>query len=200
MAKGDYDSPVSVTIAASTELQWWVDNVTTASNDITPSDPDITVAADASLSGWGCVCEDDHSGGLWLPAEASFHINYLELKAAVFALQCFLTKIRNKHVRLLFDNSTAAACINNMGTSQSDGCIQLTLSIWQWCQDRHIGSMQPTFPERKTAADAESRKINLGAEWKLDNAVLEQALAQRQAFPSIDRFASRLSGSRGPCC
>ena len=150
MAKGDYDSPVSVTIAASTELQWWVDNVTTASNDITPSDPDITVAADASLSGWGCVCEDDHSGGLWLPAEASFHINYLELKAAVFALQCFLTKIRNKHVRLLLDNSTAAACINNMGTSHSDGCNQLTLSIWQWCQDRHVGSVQPTFPERKT--------------------------------------------------
>ena len=43
MAKGDYDSPVSITISARTELHWWVDNVTTTSNDITPSDPD-TVA------------------------------------------------------------------------------------------------------------------------------------------------------------
>ena len=59
-----------------------------------------------------------------------------------------------------------------------------------------FGSVQPIFPERKTAADAESRKINLDAEWKLDKAVLEQALAQLQASPSIDLFASRLNNQR----
>ena len=53
MAKGDYDSPVSITISARIELHCWVDEVTTASNDTTPSDPDITVASDASMSGGG---------------------------------------------------------------------------------------------------------------------------------------------------
>ena len=72
VAKGDYDSPVSITISARTELHWWVNNVTTASNDITPSDPDITVASDASMwgGGGGGVCQEDRSGGLWLPTEA----------------------------------------------------------------------------------------------------------------------------------
>ena len=37
VAKGDYDSPVSITFSARTELHWWVDNATIASNDITPS-------------------------------------------------------------------------------------------------------------------------------------------------------------------
>ena len=78
VAKGDYDSPVSITISARAELHWWVDNVTTASNDITPSAPDITVASDASMLGrGGGGCQEDRSVGLWLPAEASFHINYI---------------------------------------------------------------------------------------------------------------------------
>ena len=63
MAKGDYDSPVSVTIAARTELQWWVGNVTTASNDITPSDPDITVKENSTLRK-----EEPVPSGMWLCA------------------------------------------------------------------------------------------------------------------------------------
>ena len=105
--QGHYDSPACLSQHARGELHWWADNADTAHNDITPTDPDITVASDASLSGWGCVCEDESSGGLWLPAEARFHINYHELKAVFFALKCFETKIAHKHVRLLLDNITA---------------------------------------------------------------------------------------------
>ena len=50
--------------------------------------------------------------------------------------------------------------------------------------------------KENTAADAESRQINVDAEWKLDKAVLEQALAQLQASPSVDLFASRLNNQR----
>ena len=149
------------------------------------------------MSGWGCVCQEDRSGGLWLPNEAIFHINYLELKAAFFALQCFETKISNKHARLLLDNSTAVACINNMGTSHSVTCNQMAFSIWLWCRDRHVWVSAAHIPGKKnTAADAESRKISLDAEWKLDKAMLEQALTQLQASLSIDLFASRLNNQR----
>ena len=126
------------------------------------------------------VCQEDRSGGLWLPAEATFHITCLELKAAFFALQCFETKISNKHARLLLDNSTAVA-INNMVTSHSVTRNQMAFSIWQWCvwvSAAHIPGKE------NTAADAESRKINVDAEWKLDKAVLEQAFAaQLQGLP-----------------
>ena len=115
-------------------------------------------------------------------------------------MQCFETKISNKHARLLLDNSTAVACINNMGTSHSVTCNQMAFSIWLWCRDSNVWVSAAHIPGKEnTAADAESRKINLDAEWKLDKAVLEQALAQLQASPSIDLFASRLNNQRR-CC
>ena len=96
------------------------------------------MASDASLSGLRCVCGGVRGWGLWLSAEASVHFNYFELKAAFFALKCFETKIAHKQVRLLLDNATAVACINNMGTSHFDSGNVFTFCIWQWCQARHI--------------------------------------------------------------
>jgi hypothetical protein len=67
-------------------------NVDSAQNDLGERDPDIVVTSDASTVGWGCDCEDEQSGGLWSPTDKSFHINYLELLAAWFALKCFASK------------------------------------------------------------------------------------------------------------
>ena len=84
-----------------------------------------------------------------------------------------------------------------MGTSHSVTCNQMAFTIWLWCRDRHVWASAAHIPGKEnTAVDAESRKINLDAEWKLDKAVLEQALAQLQASPSIDLFASRLNNQR----
>ena len=84
-----------------------------------------------------------------------------------------------------------------MGTSHSVTCNQMAFSIWLWCRNRHVWVSAAHIPQKEnSAADAESRKINLDAEWKLDKAVLEQALAQLQASPSIDLFASRLNNQR----
>ena len=44
-----------------------------------------------------------------------------------------------------------------------------------------------------TAADVESRKVYSDAEWKLDSAVLVNALALLQHKPTIDLFASTLN-------
>ena len=195
--KGIYDGCTVLTVSARDELSWWIENVKTAYSLIAVPQPDITVASDASLSGWGCACEGNRSGGLWLPTEAVFHINYLELKAAYFALKCFESKLSHKHVRLLLDNSTAVACINNMGTSHSDSCNDLTFCIWQWCIAREVWLSAAHIPGKEnTAADEESRKINVDGEWKLNSTVLEEALLQLQVSPSIDLFASRINTQR----
>ena len=81
------------------------------------SEPDMIVTSDASLTVWGCDCEGVQSGGHWSPAEKTFHINYLEIKAAFFALKCFLSQLQNKHVRLMLDNVTAVSCVNRMGSN-----------------------------------------------------------------------------------
>ena len=193
-SKGDFDSFTQLTQEAKTEINWWIGNLPSASKPILTNDPDITIESDASMTGWGCVCDNVPSGGVWLPEEAGNHINYLELLAAYIALQCFEHKLVNKHVRLLLDNSTAVACINKMGTSHSLACNQVTYLMWMWCIKRQIWISAAHIPGKENkVADAESRKINLDAEWKLNHNFLEQAMEELQFSPKLDLFASRLN-------
>ena len=110
--KGDFDKTLTLATDNREELSWWIDNEQDSYNNVCTSKPDVVVNSDVSLTGWGCDCEGVHSGGQWLPAERMYHRNYLELKAVFFVLQCFLSKLQNKHVRLMIDNTMAVACIN----------------------------------------------------------------------------------------
>ena len=84
--------------------------------------PESTPSSDALNLGRGCACTDSQPGGEWLPEESSFHINYLELKAAHFALKCFQREVVGKHVRIMNGSTSAVVCINHMGTSHSESC------------------------------------------------------------------------------
>lgn len=95
-SRWDYDGFMTLSPSAEPELTWWIENIATADNDISPPDPDLTLTYDACKTGWGCSYGDVRSGGHWLSAESSFHINYLELKAAFLALQGFRDQVRGK--------------------------------------------------------------------------------------------------------
>lgn len=193
-SKGDFDQPMSLSPGSKSELDWWLQNVCDAYNDICPSAHDVTLMTDASLTGWGCDCEGEQAGGQWLPTEKEFHINYLEIHAAFLALKCFANRLENKHVRLMIDNTTAVACINNMGTSHSIACNSITQAVWNWCISHKIWISAAHIPGREnTVADGESRKINLDAEWKLDSTLLQASLSELEFTPCIDLFASRLN-------
>ena len=176
------------------ESEWWIDNVIDAKSDICVTEPDRTISTDASSTGWGCECQGTASGGQWLPHERAFHINYLELKAVLLALQCFQRDLENKHVRVLIDNTTAVCCVNRMGTSHSDACNDITFTIWSWCVAHNIWISAAHIPgKQNTTADKESRRLNTDAEWKLDEQTLQLALRQLGTLPKIDLFASRLN-------
>ena len=146
------------------ELRWWLDHVDQAYNDIGSSDIGIVVTSDASLIGWGCECEGESSGRQWLSVEKVFHINYVELKAVLFALKCFQNKLKNKHVRLLIDNTTAVSCIQNMGKNHSVSCNEVTLAIWSWCIENNIWISAAHIPDRENVvADHEPKHINMDA-------------------------------------
>ena len=191
---GNFDKPMTLSPQAKEELDWWIENIDSAYNVIEQNDPSITITSDASKIGWGCACDQEKSGGVWLPEEREFHINYLELKAAWFALKSFATQVKGKHVRLMLDNTTAVACINHMGTSHSDTCNGLAHTIWQWCIDKEVWLSAAHIPGvENTTADEESRKENLDAEWKLNPEDLQAAFKELRVKPDIDLFASRLN-------
>ena len=133
VSNGDYDKPMILSSDSKAELVWWLHNVYSAYNNVGVSDPEVVISSDASKIGWGCECEGVTAGGQWLPIERQFHINCLELNASFFALKCFQSKIKSKHVRLMCDNMTTVVCVNHMGTSHSPSCNSLTKDLLEWC-------------------------------------------------------------------
>lgn len=193
-AKGDFDSPMSLSDASVTQLRWWLEHLPTTFGFIQAPVVDCTISSDASLTGWGGVMGNVSTGGHWQPIEAKHHINYLELLAAYFALKSFTKDITGKHIKILIDNTTAVSIINNMGTCHSDPCNSIASQIWALCEENNFWLTAAHIPGMENnIADYESRNCNLDTEWMLNPRYLSQALEGLPFAPVIDLFASRIN-------
>lgn len=115
MGKG-YKTNVPLSDDCQKDLQWWIDQMSNWNGPsiITPA-PDLTITTDASLRGWGAVCQGRHTGGIWTQEESSsLHINALELKAALFAVRAFPPNQTQLHVHLRMHNRMAVAYLLKM--------------------------------------------------------------------------------------
>ena len=74
----------------------------------------ITIS-DASLEGWGATDSMCMVGGRWDEDVALEHINSLELFPAKLALEELVCSLRDCHIQLKIDNTTAVTHINKMG-------------------------------------------------------------------------------------
>jgi len=128
---------MQLTNASIAQLEWWIENMPTVRRNIVRPNPSIVVQTDASAKGWGAALGNDETGGRWTSAEATNHINILQLQAAFFALKAFCNT-HHTHVQLQIDNTTAVAYINNMGGSKSPLLNTLAKEIWNWCIERDI--------------------------------------------------------------
>ncbi len=89
----------------------------TSKRDIIVPPVDVTFYSDASMKGWGGHTVDNFStGGDWNEHEQSLYINELELRAAFLTMQSFGQNLSNVHLRLMMDNTSAIACVNNFGS------------------------------------------------------------------------------------
>lgn len=135
----DYDKLLSLSPQARLDLHWVVENTCKfIGNFFKEPKVDIYIESDASLTGWGALCDNQSASGRWSPGELQYHINHLELLAAFHALQCYVSNLKSIHARLALDNSTAVAYINSMGGPKSPVLDSLSRSIWEWCMSRDI--------------------------------------------------------------
>ena len=86
----------------------------------------MTIYSDASTQGWGATCNNTRTEGPWTAQERKNHINYLELKAAFLGLQIFAAKLKDQHIRLIMDNTTAVAYLNHKGGNPLSARLQVT--------------------------------------------------------------------------
>lgn len=186
----DYESTFLFSKEIYPELRWWVKNLENK-NTIKQHDFQLEIHTDASGSGWGAVCGSKKASGSWSSKEIEFHINYLELKAAFFGLQCFAKNYSNCEILLRVDNTTAVAYINKMGGVQFKHLNDIAREIWQWCEKRRLWVFASYINTKDNfEADAESRKLNI--EWELSEYYF-QKIVKSFGEPDIDLFASRIN-------
>ena len=129
------------------------------------------------------------ANGQWSILEAHNHINYLEVLAALYALQAFVPNLQDVHVRLKLDNSTAVAYINKMGGIKSLSLNSLSRTLWEW--ERNILISAQHIPGKENlVADSLSREFSSNLEWSVDIDIFNQ-ITNMTFVPDIVLFASR---------
>ena len=175
------------------DLSWWVRTLPQAYKQIDVPIPDIEVTTDASKIGWETVGLGETTQGLWSESEKLRHKNELEMLAAHFALRCFKSHIKGKHVKVNSDNSTAMCYLNSMGGTKSPPCNKLVQDIWTWCMQNKVLFSASHLPGvLNVEADQRSRQFNERTEWHLREDVFQQ-ITKLWGTPKIDLFASKLN-------
>ena len=190
----DFHQKIQLSLHGMSDLRWVIENISQLNGFMFGNrPPDVYIECDASLAGWGAVCNTQSANGRWSILESEHHINYFELLAAFHALQVFVADKSNIHVRLKMANSAAVSYINNMGGIRSPSLDKLAVSIWGWCILRNILLSAQHIPGKSNCeADSLSRQFVSNLEWSLDQDVFNR-LAAITFLPDIDLFASRLN-------
>ncbi|KAI2665989.1 Transposon Ty3-G Gag-Pol polyprotein [Labeo rohita] len=95
----------------------------------------VTLATDASLTGWGAVMSGRPAQGLWTGRHLSWHINCLEMLAVFRELKYFLPDLRDRHVLVRTDSTAVVYYINHQGGLRSHS--------WAFeCGSRHPVEME----------------------------------------------------------
>ena len=154
----------------------------------------LNLYTDASLVGWGAHLEGEVSSGLWCVDELGLHINCLEFKAVINAVNHWKHRLVDARLMLATDNTTVVSYVNKLGGTHSHSLLDLTFEFYALvdsvpCQirARHIPGV------RNVLADALSRPRDPSpTEWML-NPVVFQWLCERLGRPMVDLFATRFN-------
>lgn len=187
------DNVVHWTQLARKELTWWATHLPEqAFRPIRIPPPSVVITTDASLVGWGAVCQDQEAHGQWTQVEAStYHINELELLTGFFALRCFMPSKRDIHIQLRMDNRCAISYVNNMGGTHSGKLHKLAVQMWEWCQLRNLHLSAVHIPGAENIeADSLSRlPTSDTGDWMLHPDVFSKI--RFHFLVDVDLFANR---------
>ncbi len=209
----NYEVEVALSQDCLDELRWWDYHLSQWNGkSMLRKAVDLVIESDASLAGWGAVCNHQKTGRPWSREEQNLHINCLELLAATLALKTFTKGQTDLSVLLKMDNTTAVAYVNNQGGTVSRELVRLSKELWTWCLQRNITIKVQHLPGRlNQVANSESHTMLDRSDWKLDSRVFQQihqtlgpngggfvCLQTDNTVPSLFQLAARsiCSGNR----
>ena len=176
-------------------LDWWTrrENVLTGVALLHPV-PSLTLYTDSSLQGWGAFLEGMSVSGVWSLVQQQEHINLLEMRAVLLALQHFKTLLVSKAVVLATDNTTVVAYLQNQGGTRCHALFLLCKEFLLLCLLSHIHLVVWHIPGTfNVLADCLSRFHNpVNTEWELRQVVFDSVVL-RWDRPHVDLFATSLN-------
>ena len=118
-------------------LDWWTrrENVLKGVALLHPV-ASLTLYTDSSLQGWGA--RGKSVSGVWSLVKQQEHINLLEMRAVLLALQHFKTLLVSKAAVLATDNTTVVAYLQNQGGTRCHALFLLCKEILLLCLLSHI--------------------------------------------------------------
>ena len=189
--KESQETLVPVWDSALQNIFWWLDPSNFFKGvPLHHPEPQITVFTDASIEGWGAHSGDRKLYGKWTETDKKSHINVLEMRAVIKALE-HLDLPLSSSILISSDNTTVIAYINNQGGTRSYSLMQETLQLYQLAQSKDWFLKARFLPGvRNVLADSLSRKDQiLPAEWALHPAVVK-AIFRTWETPLLDLFAT----------
>ena len=173
-------------------LNWWlIPHHWTQGTRFQPPPPEITVFTDASTKGWGVVCGEDSWNGKW---QREKHINWLELRTVLVAIQLLRLRLRNKCVLFLIDNTSAVAYLNKEGGTKSYALMKLTTRILSLAHAEGITIVAKHIAgQNNVLADLASRMGQvIPAEWTLTQEAFGWLVRQSPwGPPTLEMFANQ---------
>ncbi|KAI2642984.1 enzymatic polyprotein [Labeo rohita] len=135
----------------------------------------VTLATDASLTGWGAVMSGHSARGLWSGRHLTWHINCLEMLAVFRVLKHFLPDLIGRHVLVRTDNRAVVYYINHQGGLRLRPLYKLAHQILVWSQDKLLSLRAVHVPGHlNMGADILSRQGPRPGEWMLHPEVVKQ--------------------------
>ena len=166
-----------------------------------PKEHKKLIFTDASNTGWGAHSGQNSTGGLWSLSEKHLHINLLEMKAVLLALQFFKTDCSNNQVLIASDNTSVVAYINQQGGTKSAELCALTWRILTWCHLNNVTLRARHVPgSLNVIADGLSRRNQIqSTEWPLSPQIFKQ-ISKLWESPQVDLFATSLNKKTSYIC
>ncbi len=132
----------------------------------------LSLATDASLTGWGAVMSGRSGHGLWSGRHLIWHIYCLEM-LAVFRV--FLLDLRGHHVLVRTNNTAVVSYIIHQGGLRSRPLYKLAHQILLWSQDKFLLLRALFIPGYlNVGPDVLSRQGPRPGEWMLHPEVVKQ--------------------------
>ena len=118
--------------------QWQNLSFLTSGIPIRPFQADFTIFTDASTQGCGAYMGDTQILGVWAGSERKLHINVLEFKAVILALQHWVSVLQGHHVMIATDNTSVVVDIHKQGETHSHTLLGLVVDLFLWLQSQEI--------------------------------------------------------------